>query len=193
MPLKRHPARYHLTEAHLRVKRARAAGTLTWGRRPVFWDQPSTVVAAGTIAIGDDVLSYNDPLPARLAAAPGATLTIGDRVLLNYGIEVYAAASIEIGDDSMIGDLATVYDTDFHPVDAESETRVAPVKIGSNVWICRLAIVLPGVEIGDHAVVAAGAVVTRDVASRTVVAGNPAKVIRADIPAVEGWNRHPAA
>jgi acetyltransferase-like isoleucine patch superfamily enzyme len=193
MPLKRHPARYPLTEAHLRVQRARAAGTLTWGRRPVFWDQPSTVVAAGSIEIGNDVFSYNDPLPARITAAPGASLTIGDRVALNYGVEVYAAASIEIGDDSMIGDLATVYDTDFHPVDAASEVRVAPVKIGRNVWICRLAVVLPGVEIGDHAVVAAGAVVTRDVAARSVVAGNPAKVVREDIPVAEGWNRHPAA
>lgn len=53
-----------------------------------------------------------------------------------------------------------------------------PITIGNNVWIGGSATILPGVSIGDNAVVGAGSVVTRDVAPNTVVAGNPAKVIR---------------
>jgi acetyltransferase-like isoleucine patch superfamily enzyme len=57
----------------------------------------------------------------------------------------------------------------------------APVHIGSHVWIGARALILKGVRIGDGAVVAAGSVVTRDVPSRALVAGNPAQVIREDV------------
>jgi acetyltransferase-like isoleucine patch superfamily enzyme len=61
--------------------------------------------------------------------------------------------------------------------------------LGDNVWIGRAAIVLPGVTIGDHSMVAAGSVVTKDVPPRVVVAGNPAKVVR-EITASDEWRRY---
>jgi maltose O-acetyltransferase len=191
MPLKRHPIRFRLTELQLRRRRARVQGSLEWGRRPVFWDREPTLAvgAGGRLAIGDDFLSYGDPLPARISAAAGAVLTIGDGCLVNYGVEIFASHAVHIGSDVLIGDLATVYDTDFHPVDPDSSTRVEPVTIEDGAWICRLAIVLPGVTVGTGAIVAAGAVATRDVPPHSIVAGNPAKVVREDLATQPGWKR----
>jgi maltose O-acetyltransferase len=191
MPLRRHPLRYGLTEALLRRRRARVEGTLEWGRRPVFWDREPTLAVGrgGRLAIGDGFLSYGDPYPARISAAAGAELTIGDGCLVNYGVEIYAAHSVHIGSDVLIGDLAAIYDTDFHPVDPDSPTRVEPVRIEDGVWICRAAIVLPGVTVGAGAIVAAGAVAARDVPPRSIVAGNPAKVVREGLASRPDWKR----
>ena len=79
-----------------------------------------------------------------------------------------------------------VFDLDGHPIDAELRRRgeptppdgIRPVILGNDVWIGAGAIILKGVSIGDRSIVAAGSVVTRPVPADTVVAGNPAKVVR---------------
>ena len=101
---------------------------------------------------------------------------------------VDASLSITIGDDVRIGDHVGVYDSDHHPIEQGADARRAPVAIGRNAWLARGAIVLPGVTIGEHAVVAAGAVVTGDVPARSLAAGNPARVVRT-LRADEGWRR----
>jgi acetyltransferase-like isoleucine patch superfamily enzyme len=127
-------------------------------------------------------------VPIALGADPGGVLTIGDRVFINEGAQIVAAHRITIGPDCRIGDFVAVHDSDYHPVDETAPVRQAPVTIGRNVWLSRGAIVLPGVSIGDHAVVGAGAVVTADVESRTLVAGNPARPIRT-LAADDAWRR----
>ncbi len=94
---------------------------------------------------------------------------------------------IEIGDDLLTGKWVTITDNSHGNTDWDS-LKIAPikrdvvskgpVKIGNNVWIGEKATILPGVTIGDGVVVAANAVVTKDVPSYCVVAGNPAKVIK---------------
>jgi acetyltransferase-like isoleucine patch superfamily enzyme len=70
-------------------------------------------------------------------------------------------------------------DSDFHDLnDQRLEGISQPITIEDHVWIATRAIILRGVHIGEHAVVAAGAVVTKDVAPYTVVGGNPAKLIK---------------
>jgi acetyltransferase-like isoleucine patch superfamily enzyme len=97
--------------------------------------------------------------------------------------------SIILGDDCRLGDLAAIFDSDHHPLEPSRPTRIAPVRLGVNVWVGRSATILPGVTIGDHAVVAAGSVVTEDVPAKTVVAGVPARPVRTlDIPD-DGWRR----
>jgi maltose O-acetyltransferase len=90
-----------------------------------------------------------------------APITIGDRVLLGPGVHLYAAT---------------------HPTDAETRRRgleyALPVTIGDDVWIGGAAVALPGVTIGDRAVVGAGSVVTSDVPADVVVAGNPCRPLR---------------
>lgn len=127
-------------------------------------------------------------LPVELGATDRGTLTIGSRTFINQGASVVATHRIDIGTDVRIGDFVAIYDTDHHPVDETSATHTAPVRIGDNVWLGRGSIVLPGSDIGDHSVVAAGSVVKGTVEERTLVAGNPAKSVRR-LTASDGWRR----
>jgi maltose O-acetyltransferase len=74
-----------------------------------------------------------------------------------------------------------IMDNNFHRLEPERRLETppsAPVHLGENVWLGGRVIVLPGVTIGDHSVVAAGSVVTHDVPERTIVAGVPARIVR---------------
>jgi acetyltransferase-like isoleucine patch superfamily enzyme len=63
------------------------------------------------------------------------------------------------------------FDSEHHPLEPSRPIRIAPVRLGTHVWFSRSATVLPGVTIGEHAVVAARSIVTDDVPARTVVSG----------------------
>ena len=109
----------------------------------------------------------------------GQNITIGKNVFLNTSCHFQDQGGITIGDGTHIGHnvvLATLN----HEEDPErrQHTYPAPIVIGKNVWIGANATVTPGVTIGDNAIVAAGAVVTKDVPPDMVVGGVPAKVIR---------------
>jgi len=117
------------------------------------------------------------------AALPGAELLIGNEVGIS-GAVIYAWRHISLGDRVFLGADCAIYDSDFHPLDAEARHQldipsvgVAPVKIESDVWIGARGLVLKGVTIGRGAVVAAGAVVTTNVPPGAIVAGVPAKVV----------------
>lgn len=109
----------------------------------------------------------------------GKNITIGKDVFINSGCHFQDQGGITIGDGSLIGHnvvLATIN----HDLDPENNRKnhYASIQIGAYVWIGSNATVLPGVSIGDWAVVAAGAVVTKDVPPYTVVGGVPAKVLK---------------
>jgi acetyltransferase-like isoleucine patch superfamily enzyme len=114
----------------------------------------------------------------QLTAGPAGELVLGDHVYLNQGVNLFAAQSVHIGDHTRLADLVAVYDSNFHEIEEGAGVHVAPVRIGRNVWIGRGAIVLPGCTIGDHSVIAAGAVVTGDIPARTLAAGVPARAVR---------------
>lgn len=109
----------------------------------------------------------------------GKNINIGKNVFLNMGCKFQDQGGIFIGDGTLIGHnvvLATLN----HAMDPEERSSMipAPIHIGKRVWIGANATVLPGVTIGDGAIVAAGAVVTKDVPENTVVGGVPARVLR---------------
>jgi acetyltransferase-like isoleucine patch superfamily enzyme len=106
----------------------------------------------------------------------GAQITVGDGTYLNRGAEIVAADSVTIGRDCKIARDVIIMDTDQHELPGQG-LLVAPVVIEDRVWIGARAIVLKGVTVGHDAIIAAGAVVTRDVPPRTVVAGVPAKPV----------------
>ena len=166
--------------AVLRSAGARSAVVTVDGLRPVL-------LTVGSIKCGRLLLRCKT-IPIELGAGENGSLVLGERVFINTGATVVATHSITLGDDCRLGDLVAIFDSDHHPLEPSRPTRIAPVRLGVNVWVGRSATILPGVTIGDHAVVAAGSVVTDDVPARTVVAGVPARPVRTlDVP--DGWRR----
>ncbi|AXQ78161.1 sugar O-acetyltransferase [Streptococcus chenjunshii] len=109
----------------------------------------------------------------------GKNISLGKDIFINSGCHFQDQGGIEIGDGCFIGHnvvLATI-DHDLRP-SMKRKNHYAPIKLGKHVWIGSNATVLSGVTIGDWAVVAAGAVVSKDVPAYTVVGGVPAKVIK---------------
>lgn len=109
----------------------------------------------------------------------GKNIRIGKNVFINADCKFQDQGGITIGDDTLIGHnvvLATLN----HEEDPNKRGNLiaAPINIGKKVWIGSNATVLPGVTIGDGAIIAAGAVVTKDVEAMTIVAGVPANFIR---------------
>ena len=143
---------------------------------------------AGTLLLGKGVVFRSFRSAPRVEACAGARVVIGEDVFINDSVTVCAARGVTIGAHTKIGDGAMIYDTDFHPVGPGETTPVAPVSIGRNVWIGARAMVLAGAQIGDHAVVAAGAVVRGTVPARSVVAGTPARVVRS-FDCADDWVR----
>lgn len=144
---------------------------------------------------------------AQLLGGAGKKLWITPPFYVDYGNHIYFGNNCEvnmnctflddnrivIGDNALIAPNVQIY-TAFHPTNARDrfgapkadgsfefcKTRTAPVTVGNNVWIGGGAILLPGVTIGDNVVIGAGSVVTRDIPSDTVAAGNPCRVLRAN-------------
>ena len=108
----------------------------------------------------------------------GYNIHLGSGVFMNYGVVLLDVCPIRIGDKTQIGPYTQILTAD-HPRDAETRDAELefgkPITIGRNVWIGGAALILPGVTVGDDAIIGAGSVVTRDVAPGATVAGNPAR------------------
>jgi maltose O-acetyltransferase len=108
----------------------------------------------------------------------GSNIHLGANVFLNFNCVILDVVEVTIGEGTQIGPAVQIYAAD-HPRDPVSRRDGLefgrPVRIGRNVWIGGGAIILPGITIGDDAVIGAGSVVTRDVVEGAAVAGNPAR------------------
>jgi len=111
----------------------------------------------------------------------GFNIYLGDRFFANYDCVILDVCAVKIGDDVLLGPGVHIY-TATHPTDPQARKSHLeygkPVSIGSNVWIGGRSVICPGVTIGDHCVIGAGSVVTRDIPADTVAAGSPARVIK---------------
>ena len=111
----------------------------------------------------------------------GENIRLGERVFFNFNCVLLDVCPVTIGDFTMFGPAVQIY-TPLHPLNAAARRGKEygkPVVIGSDVWVGGGAIILPGITIGDRAVIGAGSVVTRDVPADVFAAGNPCRVIRA--------------
>jgi len=115
---------------------------------------------------------------------PESIIEIGDFVGMS-GVTIYARKQISIGDYTLIGANTKIMDNDFHPINIEarnrddkSQIKSKPVSIGKNCFIGCNSIILKGTVLGDGCVVGAGSVVSGVFESKSVIAGNPARVIR---------------
>ncbi len=111
----------------------------------------------------------------------GKNITIGDNVYINFGCVILDCGQVTIGSDTLIGPNVGLFSGN-HTMDAEERAAGGliprPITIGSRVWLCGNVSVVPGVTIGDDTVIGAGSVVTRDIPSGVVAAGNPCRVLR---------------
>lgn len=114
----------------------------------------------------------------------GWNIHVGEDFLTNYNVTILDIAPVTIKDHCMIGPN-TLITTVGHPISSQGRReKIAeskPITIGNDVWIGGNCTILPGVTIGDNVIIAAGAVVTRDIESNTLVAGIPAKPIKQNI------------
>ena len=109
----------------------------------------------------------------------GKNTKIGKRVFINAGCQFQDQGGLTIGDDVLVGPQ-TIIATLNHDPDPEKRGGMfaKPVVIGDKVWLGARVTICPGVTIGENSVVAAGAVVTKDVPANVIVGGNPARIIR---------------
>ena len=111
----------------------------------------------------------------------GYNIEVGENFFANYNLTVLDVGLVRIGNNAQIAPYVSIY-TAGHPVHPESrnsgyEYGIA-ITIGDNVWIGGNAVIMPGVTIGDNVVIGAGSIVTKDLPSNVIAAGNPCRVIR---------------
>jgi len=104
-------------------------------------------------------------------------ISIGDRVIVNQNVLLDGRGKLTIGNDTDIATGVKIWTMEHDPNSETHAERTSEVRIGHHVWIASSVQVMPGVTIGDGAVIAAGAIVTKDVPEKAIVAGIPAKVI----------------
>ena len=111
----------------------------------------------------------------------GYNISIGENFYANFNLTILDCAKTTFGDNVLIGPNVGIYPA-THPVHpelrAEQYEFALPVAIGSNVWIGGSVVINPGVSVGDNSVIGSGSVVTRDIPSGVVAAGNPCRVLR---------------
>jgi acetyltransferase-like isoleucine patch superfamily enzyme len=127
--------------------------------------------------------------------AHGGRISIGEWCYVGVGTRIWSGASIDIGNRVLISHSVNIFDNLTHPIRASERHAQArqifttghprdiflddkPVRIGDDAWIGACAIIMRGVTVGQGGIVAAGAVVTKDVPAYSIVAGNPAVVVR---------------
>lgn len=147
-----------------------------WG-----FSQPTTffVKSGGSV----DADSFSIHSGCTVVVMNGGKLILGAHSYLNRNSTVVCSYNILIGENVAIAQNVIIRDSDIHHIIIEGaeQPNTAPIHIGNNVWIGTSATILKGVTIGDGAVVAAGSIVTKDVPSNCLVAGNPAKIIKQNI------------
>lgn len=133
-----------------------------------------------------------------LTFAHGGKITIGDYCYIGDQTRIWSALNINIGNRVLISHAVNIFDNATHPIRASKrheqfkqiiatghpqkiDLQERPVVIGADAWIGCMSVILPGITIGEGAIVGAGSVVTKDVPPYTIVAGNPARIIR-EIP-----------
>ncbi len=150
-----------------------------WGRLLYRWDQWAWLERE------KHLISHLGSCGTRTRLKPGVKILspekmeLGSYVGIGENCFIKALGTVRIGDFTQIG-AGCIFTAGDHEIGGlyADNNQYAPTVLGENVWIGSGAIILAGVTIGDHAIVAAGAVVTKDVAPRTIVGGVPAKVIK---------------
>lgn len=141
------------------------------------WERGMTVKIKdnSSLQIGKDNNFRKD---LQIRVLDGGELQIGKHVFINTNVCITVRKSITIGNNVKIANNVTIIDHDHDYTNECVGYKAEAISIDDNVWIGANAVILKGVKIGDHAVIAAGTVVNRDVPARSIVAGVPGKIIK---------------
>lgn len=162
--------------------------------------RPFYLRGAGRISLGKK-LTTGVGVRLETVGGEGVCLIIGNYVQLNDAVHIGALERVEIGDHTLIASRVFISDHNhgtYNVQNARSYPEIPPidrplisnpVRIGCNVWIGEQVCILPGVTIGDGSIIGAGSIVTKDVPARSIVVGNPAKVIRMFDETTGEWSR----
>jgi acetyltransferase-like isoleucine patch superfamily enzyme len=159
------------------------------GRRLTLTNGIPYIAGHLRIRLGDDVAIDGVSSLMATKVYDDPVFEVGDRVFLGHQLTVSVGQRVSIGSDVLVSDRVVIADNDGHPLDPVRRLRgepvdrgaVRPVSIEDGAWVGTRAVILKGVTVGRGAVVAAGAVVTRSVPAYALVAGNPARVVKADV------------
>lgn len=157
--------------------RVDGGGRLEVGRRwpdGYFSATELVIQAGGRCSVEGDFQLFTG---SSVIVAKGAQLSLGSGYVNNRA-SIACFSNIAIGQDVAIGPEVHIRDSDSHAVSGSARPHTQPIAIGDHVWIGSRAMILKGVTIGDGAIVAAGAIVTKDVQPGTLVAGAPARFVR---------------
>ena len=129
--------------------------------------------------ISGTVMDPTSYIQVPLMVNHGEFVTLGKNIYINHACSMLTLGRITIEDDVLIGPKVNLI-TEGHPIDRDNRKalEVKPVVIKRNAWLGAGVTILPGVTVGENSIVAAGAVVNRDVPANTVVGGIPAKIIK---------------
>jgi len=148
---------------------------------PILMRAGEIIVSGPNISIGRNVFICGPvSLTSVKVAFHEGRIEIGNNVLITTGVRVSSAVSVTISDHCMLGNHCYIMDSDWHDIYNRNIPigLAKPVFLEDNVWIGDSAIICKGVRIGRNSVVGAGSVVRRNVPPDSVVAGNPARVIK---------------
>lgn len=141
-----------------------------------FWDVEGTIIIKGRVYLSHGL---------RLSVGPDATLILGNNLILSGRSEIVCFNRIEIGNDCGISWKVIIIDTDFHPIFDENHNKINPDKpiiIGDKNWIGFNAIIMKGTKTAYNTIIGAGSILTKEyIEENTIIAGNPAKVVRRNI------------
>lgn len=166
---------------------------IKYGKKCKFFGLPVIIKTKGSeISLGDEVVCVSSFLAnlmglyqrSVILARAGGKIVLEDDVRMS-AVTIYSRSSIHIGKHTSIGGNTKIFDHDFHPIDPQerlehpnSGMKCKPVEIGENVFIGCNCIILKGTKLGNNCVVGAGAVVAGEFEDNSVIAGNPARVIK---------------
>ncbi len=166
---------------------------IKWGKKWRLFGLPLIHKYKGsTIQIGDRFTSrgwfFSNPIGVinrtfLTTLNPNAKIIIGNNVGIS-GAVISASEEIVISDNTLIGANTRIFDNDFHSInyknrgDAGEEIKAKKVFIGKNVLIGANCIIMKGISIGDNSIIGAGSIVSCDVSSDSIYAGNPARFIK---------------
>lgn len=152
------------------INMGHVAGDIRIARGTIVRGELVRLAHGGAVGIGCDCYIGND---TRIWS--GARVTIGNNVLIAHNVNIFDNLTHPLGWQERREHFRAIAG---HGHPDTIDLQDAPVHVGNDVWIGAYSLILKGVTIGDRAIVAAGSVVTRDVAADTLVAGNPARSIR---------------